>query len=105
MAFVAVQYDRGIQSCIRLARRNRVQLHWEDRRLVWAVREPFRSRHSGADLVAGVLEDDEELVIGSQMPSRGVIFSDGVEDDFLEFSSGTIARFTVSSQRARLVVA
>jgi hypothetical protein len=82
----------------------RVQLDWEDRRLVWAVREPFRSQHSGADLVAGVLERDEELVIGSQMPSRGVIFTDGVEDDFLEFSSGTIARFSVASQCARLVV-
>ena len=44
-------------------------------------------------------ESDEELVIGSQMPSRGVIFSNGVEDDFLEFSSGTIAQFTVSTQR------
>ena len=83
---------------------NHLQLDWEDRRLVWAVREPFRSRHSGTDLVAGLLEEDEELVIGSQMPSRGVIFSDGVENDFLEFSSGTIARFTVSSQRARLVI-
>jgi len=38
------------------------------------------------------------------MPSRGVIFSDGVESDFLEFGSGTVARFSVSSQRARLVV-
>ena len=28
---------------------NRLQLDWEDRRLVWAVREPFRSRHSGAE--------------------------------------------------------
>ncbi len=83
---------------------SRLQLEWQDRRLVWAVREPFRSRHSGADLVAGLLEEGEELVIGSQMPSRGVIFSDGVEDDFLEFGSGTIARFSVSPQRARLVV-
>jgi hypothetical protein len=83
---------------------SRVGLNWEDRRLVWAVREPFRSRHSGADLVVGELQEHEELVIGSQMPTRGVIFSDGVEDDFLEFSSGTIARFTVSSQRAHLVV-
>jgi hypothetical protein len=56
------------------------------------------------DLVVGVLKNNEELVIGSQMPSRGVIFSDGVEDDFLEFGSGTIARFSVSRQRAHLVV-
>ena len=81
-----------------------VTLRWEDRRLMWAVREPFRSRHSSADLVAGILEEQNELVIGSQMPTSGVIFSDGIESDFLEFNSGSIARFTVSKQRARLVV-
>jgi hypothetical protein len=81
----------------------RVELAWEDRRLVWAVREPFASRHSGAKLVTGLLAEGEELVIGSQMPTIGVIFSDGVEADFLEFTSGTIARFSVSRQRAHLV--
>lgn len=82
----------------------RLQLDWEDRRLVWAVREPFVSKHSQADLVAGQLSEGDELVVGSQMPDNGVIFSDGVESDFLEFASGTIARFGVSEQRARLVV-
>ncbi len=82
----------------------RLQLKLEDRRLVWAVREPFLSKHSQANLVAGFLEEGDELVIGSQMPTQGVIFSDGVEADFLEFNSGTIARFTISEQQARLVV-
>ncbi len=82
----------------------RVTMPWNDPRLVWAVREPFRSKHSSADLVAGVLQADEELVVGSQMPQSGVIFSDGVEADFLEFNSGSIARITASRQRARLVV-
>ncbi|MCA9105754.1 MAG: hypothetical protein KDA83_10035 [Planctomycetales bacterium] len=81
-----------------------VKLDWSDRRLIWAVREPFVSRHSHASLVAGTLAESEELVIGSQMPMGGVIFSDGVEADFLEFSSGTIARISVSRQSARLVV-
>ena len=83
---------------------SRLQLEWDDRRLVWAVREPFRSQHSSAELVAGLLDEGEELVVGSQMPTGGVIFSDGIEADFVEFNSGTIARFTTSSQRARLVV-
>ncbi len=51
-----------------------------------------------------LLDEGEELVVGSQMPTGGVIFSDGIEADFVEFNSGTIARFTTSSQRARLVV-
>ncbi len=82
----------------------RVEMRWEDRRLIWAVREPFRSKHSEVNLVAGFLEEGEEFVVGSQMPSGGVIFSDGVEADFLEFNSGTLARFTTSDQRARLVI-
>jgi NAD kinase len=79
-------------------------LPWNDRRLVWAVREPFRSKHSSAEVVAGILDDQQELVLGSQMPTQGVIFSDGVESDFLEFNSGSIARITASAQQARLVV-
>lgn len=89
----------GIQTTIE------VQLQWDDRRIVWAVREPFRSRHSGAELVAGTLVEGEELIVGSQTPTGGIIFSDGVEADFIEFNSGTIARFSISQQRARLVVA
>lgn len=81
-----------------------VQMEWGDRRLVWAVREPFASRHSGARLVAGFLEEADELVIGSQMPQHGVIFSDGVESDFIEFNSGVIARFSMARLAARLVV-
>ena len=74
------------------------QLNWEDRRLVWVVREPFRSKSlRQRDLVAGLLEQGQELVIESLMPAGGVIFSDGVEADFLEFTSGTIARVAVSA--------
>jgi hypothetical protein len=68
------------------------------------VREPFVSKHSRADLVAGLLDDGRELVIESLMPASGVIFSDGVEADYLQFNSGAIARVRASAQRARLVV-
>lgn len=81
-----------------------IQMSWEDRRLVWVVREPFRSKLSGSDLVAGFLEQGQELVIESLMPANGVVFSDGIEADYLEFTSGTIARIGVASQCARLVV-
>jgi hypothetical protein len=36
--------------------------------------------------------------------SNGAIISDGIEADFLEFTSGTIARISVSPQCARLIV-
>lgn len=78
-------------------------LAWEDPRLVFVVREPFVSRTSEADLVTGVVES--ELVIESLMPGSGVIFSDGIEADFLNFNSGTVARIRAAKQRVRLVVA
>ncbi len=83
--------------------KSRLELRWEDRRLLWAIREPFASKYSGANLVAGVQERDQSLVVESLMPERGVIFSDGIEKDYLEFNSGAIARIGVSSQSARLV--
>jgi hypothetical protein len=95
---------RGVSRFVGQEVANRPQLRWEDRRLAWAVREPFVSRQSQAELVAGWLDEGQELVVESLMPQGGVIFSDGVERDFLPFNSGVIARVGVSPQRAHLVV-
>ena len=81
-----------------------VQLDWEDPRLLFAVREPFVSRHSQASIVAGWIEDGDEIVIESLMPSGGVIFSDGIEQDYLEFNAGAIGRVRRANQRAMLVM-
>lgn len=76
----------------------------DERKLVWAVREPFKSRHSDTKMIAGVIQDGEELILASQIAQNGVIFSDGIEEDFLEFNLGTIARFSVSRKSANLVL-
>ncbi len=81
-----------------------IRIPWEDRRLLYVVREPFLSRHSQAAIVAGLLQSGEELLLESLMPSGGVIFSDGMEADFLQFNSGAIAHIRAAEQRARLVV-
>jgi hypothetical protein len=93
----------GVARAAGKARIARPQLDWSDRRLVWAVREPFASRHSQASMVLGSLAEGEELVIESLMPANGVIFSDGTEQDYLAFNTGSIARIGVSSQSAQLV--
>ena len=80
-------------------------MSWEERKLVWVVREPFKSKHSQTTIVAGTLEPRQELVVQSAMPEGGVIFSDGIERDFLAFNSGAIARIQIAEQRANLVVA
>jgi hypothetical protein len=38
------------------------------------------------------------------MPENGVIFSDGIEADRLEFNSGTEVKITVAERRGRLIV-
>jgi hypothetical protein len=38
------------------------------------------------------------------MPSGGVIFSDGIEQDFLAFDSGAVGHVRRASQRAVLVM-
>jgi hypothetical protein len=81
-----------------------VRLRWEDPRLTFVVREPFVSKHSRAGIVAGMIEPREELIIESLMPDNGVIFSDGMEDDYLQFNSGTIARIRAAAERAQLII-
>jgi hypothetical protein len=81
-----------------------IRLDWDDPRLLFAVREPFVSRHSSANQIAGILEANETLVLQSMMPTDGVIFSDGVESDFLRFDSGALASISASSRAASLVM-
>jgi len=47
----------------------------------------------------------EKLEVVSQMPQDGVIFSDGVEADYLAFDSGAVASISVAEEKARLVAA
>ena len=82
-----------------------MRLDWEDPRLVYVVREPFASKVSRTSLVAGMLESGTELAIESDMASNGVIFSDGVESDFLEFNAGAAARIRTADGKAKLVIA
>ena len=81
------------------------RLAWEARALRFAVREPFRSHVTQADLVYGELGPGETLELDSLMAEDGVVFSDGVEADYLQFNAGTRASVGISARTARLVVA
>ncbi len=81
-----------------------MRLDWDERRLIFIVREPFRSKWSSADLVAGEISEQNKIVLESHMPEAGVIFSDGMESDFLEFNSGTTASIGLAEKMTRLVV-
>lgn len=75
----------------------------ESEKLVYAVREPWPSKTTGASLVYGELVSGQVLELVSQMPTGGVIFSDGVESDFLPFESGAVARIAVADQKVQLL--
>jgi len=77
---------------------------WDSRFLCFTVREPFPTKTTGASIVFGRVTTDEPLQITSQMPENGVIFSDGIEADFLEFNSGDIATIGLSERVGKLVV-
>lgn len=74
-----------------------------DNDLLFAVREPFKSIRTQTGITAGLLRGKRTLIIESLMPSNGVIFSDGIESDFLKFNSGTIATIGLAEEKAKLV--
>jgi hypothetical protein len=81
-----------------------VRLDWEAEQLVFVVREPFVSKTSNAALVCGYVTPDVPLVIHSEMPEGGVIFSDGVESDFLTFNSGATVTISMAHKKTKLVI-
>jgi hypothetical protein len=80
-------------------------MEWEEKRLLFVVREPFVSRQSQAAIVAGTVLPNSPLALESQMPVGGVIFSDGIEADHLDFNSGAIASIRIAPETANLVFA
>lgn len=77
---------------------------WDSPDLVFAVREPFPSRASQTSLVLGNVDVQAPLQIRSRMPDNGVIFSDGMEADFLRFTAGMEAVIAPASRSGCLVV-
>ena len=72
--------------------------------LLFVVREPFKSLRTQTQLSLGKINGEHSLVIESLMPSNGVIFSDGIETDFLKFNSGVIATIGLAQEQAKLVL-
>ena len=55
---------------------------WDANYLLFTVREPFPSKNSAASLVFGKVTKEAPLILVSQMPENGVIFSDGIRGRF-----------------------
>lgn len=81
----------------------RKPVNWEADYLYFSVREPWPSKTSGAEITFGKVSQRQPLILESQMPENGVIFSDGIESDFMEFNSGTSATVSVAGRKGHLV--
>lgn len=77
---------------------------WDSQFLYYTVREPFPSQVSQTTLVFGKVEQNKPLTLTSKMAENGVIFSDGLENDYLDFSAGVTATIKVSDTQGVLVV-
>ncbi|MDV3425891.1 MAG: sugar kinase [Bacillota bacterium] len=80
------------------------KFEWNMDCLYFSVREPFTSKTSKSDIVFGKITKSCPLKILSQMPENGVIFSDGIENDYLQFNSGIEAVITVAEKKGHLIV-
>jgi NAD kinase len=84
--------------------KEKYRFDWEADYLYFSVREPFISKYSSAEMVFGKIEGGEYLEIISYMPQKGVIFSDGIESDYMEFNSGSIAKIRLAEKKLNLFV-
>ncbi len=77
---------------------------WDENYLIYSVREPFPSKATQASLVYGVITSGNPLILSSNMAETGVIFSDGIEQDYVEFNLGAIATISLAERKATLFV-
>ncbi len=81
-----------------------IALGAQERSVGFFVREPFPSIATGTLLRSGKLEKTA-LQVTSRMNDGGVIFADGIEQDFLSFDWGRKITIAPSARVLRLIVA
>ena len=77
---------------------------WDSSYLYYSVREPFPSSVTSCNNVFGKVSENNKLTLTSRMSENGVIFSDGIESDCIEFNAGTIAQVELSKLKGKLVI-
>ena len=94
----------GIHNFIEKTNAKKKYVNLKDNQLMFAVREPFASKKTQVEIAAGIITGKSKLIIQSFMPNNGLIFSDGIETDFLNFNSGAIATIGIANEKANLVL-
>lgn len=72
--------------------------------LVFVVREPYPSPNTGATIVTGRITPEDPLVLHSEMPDGGYIFSDGVVEKAVEWRAGSTVVISVGDRYVQRIV-
>lgn len=80
-------------------------MQWDSEYLYFAVREPFPSKTTQAQLVVGKVTHKHPLKLTSFMPTNGVVFSDGMEADALQFNAGSHLTVGIAPEVGKLLSA
>jgi NAD kinase len=72
--------------------------------LVFAVREPFPSPVTGTTIVSGSIVPGRPLVVRSEMPEGGRIFSDGIVERALDWDAGSKVTVSVGDRTVQRVI-
>ena len=99
--FAGANQDTSGQGKVRL--NVKTEFAWDANYLFYTVREPFPTKTTGASLVFGRVTPETPLILESRMAENGVIFSDGIEKDCLEFNSGAQATIGIAERKGLLV--
>ncbi len=81
-----------------------LKIPWDSNDLIFSVREAYASSVTGNNIVFGKVNAEQPLEIASFMTDRGVIFSDGIENDFLNFNAGMVASIKVADKKGLLIL-
>ncbi|MEL6820427.1 MAG: sugar kinase [Calditrichota bacterium] len=79
------------------------KMQWDSPYLWFVLREPYPYGDAGATMTYGKIDQRHPLNIESGMPVNGVIFSDGIENDYLEFNSGMKASISLATRKGRML--
>ena len=75
----------------------------DEPRAAYFAREPWPSRISGAKISAGEIGRKSRFHLTSQMNEGGVIFADGIEQDFLAFNWGSEVQIGIAEKQLNMV--
>lgn len=94
----------GWAKSIMTATHKNMEIRPEEPRAAFFAREPWPSRISGCEISAGEIRQSTEFRVLSRINEGGVIFADGIEQDFLAFNWGVEAKIGIAQKQLKMVI-